>query len=50
MDGRLTFCGEARHGSSLQLVLEECEAKPSPPQERRALELLLAGEPLKVIA
>jgi DNA-binding NarL/FixJ family response regulator len=50
MDGRLAFCGEARHGSSLQLVLEEADGKPLRAEERRALELLLAGEPLKVIA
>lgn len=50
MDGRLAFCAEARHGASLELVLEESDGKPLRAEERRALELLLAGEPLKVIA
>ncbi len=50
VEGRLTFCGEVRHGSSLQLVLEETDGRALGPKERRALELLLAGEPLKVIA
>ncbi|MBL8741604.1 MAG: hypothetical protein JNK04_10935 [Myxococcales bacterium] len=51
MSGRLRFCAEARDGADLQLVLQEIHgAKPLRSLERRALDMLLAGDPLKVIA